>query len=310
MSAQAVAASRMPNFFIVGAPKAGTTAFHTYLASHPDVVMSRWKEPNYFADDLSDRYREVRSLEQYQDQFAHAGGNEAIVGESSAMYMTSEVAIPRIRESVPDARVLVLLRNPPDLAHAFHNTLVLNRQEDVLDFPAAWRLQDRRRRGLAIPSSCLEPMQLMYRDIASLGTQLQRVLNHFPREQVHVEFFEDFAADTPASYARVQEFLELPHIAPDTFARMNPSSAPRSRLLLSLLDRQRIPLPLRRLGRRVGLDRLHWKLVRLNRKRRRRPELPNDFRRELIEEFADEVRLLEKLTHRDLSHWRACPPSG
>jgi hypothetical protein len=114
--------TREPNFFIVGAPKCGTSALAGYLREHPDCFMCWPKEPLFFCEDLSG-IRQVESLPEYLHLFADAPPGVRAVGEASAMYFYSQVAIARVRECFASARLIVMLRSPIDLVEAFHAQL-------------------------------------------------------------------------------------------------------------------------------------------------------------------------------------------
>ena len=113
-----------PNFFILGAPKCGTTSLATWLGAHPQVYMSPDKEPHYFNAD--DRHPGVSSLERYEQLFAGAGAEHAAVGEASVWYLYSKVAVANIEEYCQEPRYIVCLRNPVDMAHSLHEQQVVN----------------------------------------------------------------------------------------------------------------------------------------------------------------------------------------
>lgn len=284
-----------PNFFIVGAPKCGTTAMWRYLSDHPRVFMTRHKEPHYFASDLDDpvlRSPDV-SFDWYRSLFEDAG-DATVVGEASVLYLFSGVAPARIKETYPSAKVLVMLRNPVDLVYSFHNTLLYSGQEQERDFHLAWRLQDSRG-----GSPLLE-----YGEVGKLGKQVERLLSVFGREQVLMVLFEDFTADPAREYARVLSFLDLPADERASFPVVNPSRRHRSELVRELIERLPDPKPIKRLlgVRRLGLtDRIQ----RWNLGRRERPPLSPAFRAELTDYFAPDVKRLSELLDRDLSHWSA-----
>ena len=110
---EAPRASRRPNFFIVGAPKCGTTAMTTYLRDHPQIFMPLQKEPHYFAEDYP-IFREVWTEKQYLHLFRSADSSHLAVGEASVWYLYSDHALPRIKAFAPDARIIVQVRNPVD----------------------------------------------------------------------------------------------------------------------------------------------------------------------------------------------------
>src|SRR5664279_5331990 len=109
-----------PNFFIVGAPQSGTTALYSYLSGHPDVGMSKDKEPHFFASDIVGHQRRSATLEQNLSNFDHATGKSRI-GEASP---ASRRAPQGILDFNRTAQIIVILRNPIDVIHALHSQRV------------------------------------------------------------------------------------------------------------------------------------------------------------------------------------------
>src|SRR5271154_5759385 len=105
-----------PNFFIIGGPKCGTTSLVSWLGQHPDIFIPREKELNFFN---SDDYRIITSLDDYEDCFAMAKDKLAI-GEATVWYLYSDEAVPNILQYQPDARFIVMFRNPMEMAPALH----------------------------------------------------------------------------------------------------------------------------------------------------------------------------------------------
>lgn len=296
-----------PNFFIVGAPKCGTTALHQYLRPHPNVFMPRVKEPHFFATDLG-RYPKIKTKEDYARLFAGATEAHLRIGEASVYYLRSAVAIPAIRTFNPDAKILAVFRNPVDVVHALHSQLLLWSEETVADFELAWRLQARRREGLDLPT-CRSPLLVQYAEVAAFGAQAQRLLAVFPREQVKLILYDDLAASPQQVYDEVIAFLEIPHDKRTHFPRINENRRARSLWLKHLIRR---PPPLLRqayigLQRTIGTEpllSLKREIVSRNTSREPRAPLAPAFRAELVEAFRSEVALLAELVGRDLSHWR------
>jgi hypothetical protein len=302
-----------PDFFIVGAPKCGTTALSEYLRAHARVFLSTPKEPLFFCEDLPG-LRQVTTLPRYLDLFARVDEGVAAVGEASAMYLFSEVAPSHIRRFNADARIIVMLRNPIDVAHAFHSEMIYSQNEDEADFAVAWELQEERRQGRRIPGRCSEPRLLQYREVARLGSQLERLLTVFPRDQVEIIVFDDFIRDTQRVYEEVLSFLGVPTDGRQVFPRINENKQVRSARLARLT--QRPPRLLSRAAalakRSLGLERVHLlgPLRRANLERGTRPPLTADLRRRLGREFAQEVIRIERLLDRRLDHWSADAGGG
>ena len=296
-----------PNFFIVGAPKCGTTALYEYLRPHPNIFMPKHKEPHYFAKDLG-TYPFIKTLDDYTALFADAGEQHLSVGEASVYYLRSSTAIANIREFNPAARVIAMFRNPVEMVHSLHSQLLYMSEESERDFETAWRLQDRRRQGVGLPPGSRGGFLVQYAEVGQFGTQTERVLANFPRSQVKLILYDDFAASPQAVYDEVIEFLGIPDDGRTEFPRVNESK--RARLVWLRDFYRKPPAPLRSAFRGLkrmvggqGISAVAHRIVDLNTVTERRPPLSPAFRAELVAAFRDEVALLSRLLNRDLSHW-------
>jgi len=304
-----------PNFYLAGVPKAGTTALYTYLLEHPNIFLPlpeggsmKQKEPMYFATDLREE-EDFTDEAAYLGLYAAAGEEHLAVGDASVLYLYSEVALANIRETVPDAKIVVMLRNPIETLLSYHGEIFRTFAEDVASFEEAWHLQAARRRGEAIPSTCRSPARLQYRAVYDYPTQIERLWQHFPKEQTLILLFDDFTADTAACYGRIQEFLGLPPYELAEFKRVNENKQLRSRFLARLLLR---PPPLLKrtaevLKSTLGINytAIAVRLTEMNLAPPGESEtLSPAFRKELKKTFEPDIRKLERLLDRDLSDWR------
>lgn len=294
-----------PNFFIIGAPKAGTTALYAYLSEHPHVYMSLMKEPHFFAADFPNhRARGCSTLDAYLKLFADAKPEcHQAVGEASVHYIHSAEAVRNIYNFDPEAKLIAMLRHPADLIYAFHGQCFFVAIEDQADFEVAWRLQSSRRKGVNLPLGCYEPAFVQYEQIGKLGKQVESVMNIFPSEQVLFILFCDFVADTPAVYQRVLNFLEIPPDARHTFHKVNESKRPRLRWINELIFNT--PPWISRLYKYSGVRGygITDRLLRLNTREKQRPSLSAAFRAELLGVFREDILKLGNLLKRDLGHW-------
>lgn len=218
-----------PNFFIVGAPKCGTTALSEYLREHPLIFVSTPKEPGFFATDLPG-VQYTSDLGDYERLFSSAEDQHLAVGEGSPAYMISREAAGNIHDYAPDARIIVMLRDPMKMLVSYHSQLVYSLFEDrPLD--EAWDLRDRRSKGEAIPPGCREPGLLQYAEVVDFLSQVQRFKKRFPPEQLLILFFEDLVADPAGVYERVLAFLEVPSDGRRDFPVVNARKAARSAIL-------------------------------------------------------------------------------
>lgn len=296
-----------PDFFIVGAPKCGTTALSEYLRSHPQVFMCTPKEPHYFSEDLP-RYRSATNWEEYLDLFQAAGPEHTAVGEGSVYYLYSSVAVSRLLQRIPDAKLLVMLRNPVDLAPSMHAQALYCRDEVVPSFEEAWRLCAARRRGEEIPATCRDVKILLYDQIAKLGEQLERLLQRAPRAQVRWWFLDDLSVDPGQVYREVLAFLGVKDDGRKDFPQVNQRHMHRSTLLGKFIEYPPPVLtrPVMGLKRVLSLQRLGVidLLRRINTTTSVPPQpLSPEFVQEMRDWFTPDIRLLQDITGRDLSHW-------
>jgi hypothetical protein len=298
---------KRPDTFIVGVFKAGTSTMWRELDQHPDVFMSEVKEPMFFGQDLSSRYRRMTE-EEYLALFKGAREDQR-AGEASPWYLYSTSAAREINEFNRDARIIVMLRNPVDVMYSQHSQLVFNLREDLTDFGEALAAEADRAEGRRIPADALRPEALLYRHSVRFPEQVGRYLDCFGRERVNFIVFEDLASDPASVYRDTLEFLGLDPTFTIDHRVENANKAPRSKLLQRLMFAP--PRPLRgmygRLRTMPAMHRLRDRLARSNVERATRQSMDPELRRQLTAEFAPQVEELGKLIGRDLSAWSVAP---
>ncbi len=301
---------KLPDFFIVGAPKCGTTAMDDYLRQHPEVFIPDIKELHFFGRDLPfGRPRMKR--ERYLSLFAPASTQKRI-GESSVWYLYSKEAAKEIREFSPSARIIVMLRDPVDAMHSMHSQRIYNGTENLLDFAEALAAEEDRKRGRRLPKNVTKDnlMGLYYRDAVRYTDQVRRYFEVFGRERVHVILFDDLRADTARVYRETCRFLEVDPGFRPRIEIVNANKRVRSEQLRNLV--RFAPASLRALAKPlVPSSRLRQKvkadLKRWNTKYVARAEMDPALRKQLGTEFRSEVQRLGDLLGRDLSHWSRAP---
>jgi hypothetical protein len=292
-----------PDFFIVGAPRCGTTALYEYLRQHPMVFMPEHKEPQYFGSDLAHLHAPL-SRRDYLDLFRDARAGQR-VGEASTWYLFSKNAAVEIAEFAPDAGIIVMLRHPVDVMYSLHGEVSFYGGETILDFEEALAAEPDRRAGLRLGPT-RRPEALFYRAAVAFSEQIERYHAAFGRDRVKVILYDDFAADVPGVYADTLEFLGVATDFRPEFAVVNESKRPRSRALQALVVRP--PRPVARLIptlRRMPLaHRLRERLLLANSRSAVRPPLDQDLRQRLVQELTPEIERLETVIGRDLSAWK------
>lgn len=301
--------TRRPDLFIIGAPKSGTTSLYEYLDGHPDVYMSPVKEPFYFCPDVQGGVRRhLRfgdDVEEYLSLFEGAR-EEKHLGEASTRYFVSRVAPELIHEFQPEARIVAMVRNPVDMIYALHSERVFHDAEDITDFEQALAADDDRRAGQRLPDGANE-LGAVYREHARVGEQLERWIDVFGRNNIHVIVFDDFSTNTPGAFQELLTFLDVdPLYRPPSFAIHNASHRQRRGPVRALLD-SRLAQSIRRdvlpsvLGQgttsRVARSLRRSRLVR---RPTSRAALNPDLLLQLQREFGPDVALLSELLDRDL----------
>jgi len=223
---------RLPNLFIVGAPKCGTTAWVEYLRTHPDIFFPDTKEDCFFALDLP-RFRFIQSEADYAKLFVGSDGAK-VVGEASAMYLFSNAAADAIRRYNADAKILIFLRDQEEFLPSLHNQFLREFSEESKDFETAWRLSGQRQ-SETVPPACLEPRTLDYAAMGRFSEQVERYLGAFPPEQVQVIHFRDWIADPRRTYLSILDFLGLTDDGRREFPRINRGTTYRSRSLVRFI---------------------------------------------------------------------------
>ena len=276
-------------FFIVGAPKCGTTSVAQWLSGHPDVFMAPVKEPHFFSTDLNNAT--VSSPASYQALFNRATPEHRAVGEASTWYLASEVAVPSILRDFPEARFIVMTRDPIEMAGSLHHHNLRVLHEDEPDFAKAWGLQEDRRSGKQIPMDCVEPMFLQYGRACSLGHHLDRLLASVAPERVLHIPLAGLKTDPGVHYRRVLSFLGCEDDGRSDFPKANSARGTRS---LSLQRALRIGAKTRlALGIHRGLG-----LGRLNERKKEKTELESSLRSKLDAYFAEDRALLKTVLDR------------
>jgi hypothetical protein len=292
-----------PDFLMVGAPKCGTTSMAQYLDQHPDIYMVRG-EPHYFGSDIE--YNRPRlTARQYERLFLPSRG-KAMRGERSTWYLYSQKAAGEIYERNPDALIIAMLRNPADMLHSLHSHYVQRgRRDDIEDFAKALAAEPARRAGI-LPAAARFPESLYYSSIPRYAEQLERFISRFGRERVKVLLIDDLREDPARHYREVLEFLGVDSSFQPDF-RVHNASAP---IPNTWLHRQWKASNLRyRL--RASIPSTLYRAMRARRLRQRaaaasnqpRPRLDEGTRRQLNEQFKEEIGRLERLIDRDLSRW-------
>jgi len=296
---------RPPDFVIPGAPRTGTTFMHAYLDQHPGIFMSPVKEPNHFATDLDsgsymDSVTFMRDADKYFGLFAGATSGQ-LTGEASTWYLLSKDAALNIKANNPDTKIIPMLREPVAMLHSLHLRRIYGGSENITSFEEALAAEPDRRAGKRIPAKARNVKALFYRDVGRYSEQVERFLDAFGADRVHVVIFEEFRQDPAAAYRGVVEFLGADPAFEPTFEVVNAGLARRSQrvqqLLLSpiVVKTARTVIPV---NMRPAVGRT-WDRINSRSEKPARLDPAVAFR--LRAELQPDVERLEKLIGRDLS---------
>jgi hypothetical protein len=275
-----------------------------YLSAHPDVFMAD-KEPTYrpFIADLHFRqkFHFVSSDERHYLSLFRGATTEKWLLDATPLYMYSADSAVKIRAFSPDAKIIIILRNPVAMMYSMHGMNLGIYTEDLASFEEALAAEPERRLGRRLSKYLSLTETVFYRSWANYTAQVERYFNVFGRENVRVMVFDDFVSDTPSVFRETLQFLEID----DTFApqfRVANAAAEHSkaRAFLAIHPVLRtvvsyMPAPVRRLGTKL----VEPLLPPLTLQEKLEPEVRN----RLLAEFEPEVERLERLLDRKLVNW-------
>jgi Sulfotransferase family len=296
----------LPSFLVIGAAKAGTTALYHYLKQHPEIHMSPIKEPRFFAhEDETIDFRGpgdrealgfiVTTLPEYQALFRDGQGKKAS-GEVSPLYLYSAKAPPRIKDYVPDAKLIAILRNPVDRAFSSFLMMIRDGREPIADFESALDAEEDRIRNNW-------EFIWHYAEVGFYHKQLARYFELFDRDQIKVFLYEDLQRDPCRLLKELFEFIEVDDsFVPDTSQRHNVAPLfPKYQAWDDVLMR---PNPIKSILKRLVPVRYRPSVVRaLREPNLRKAELSAETKARLINLFREDICRLEDAIHLDLSAW-------
>jgi hypothetical protein len=313
----------LPNFFLAGVPKAGTTSLYHYLAQHPQIYMSPLKEPCFFASEFRPKNcdatlrrsveRSQRELKQYfakpvlTERFGamvcewpdylrlfEGVRDETVVGEATPGYLWSKTAARNIHDQIPGARILIMLRDPAERAFSQHlhvRAASKSRRTFREHIEANLRNQSKQF-GLDYPLL----------EFGLYHEQLLRYFQLFPREQICVQLYDDYQADPASTFSAIFRFLKVDAaFVPQASKRHLEGSAPRRPALVHALQKTGVWQAAKRLTPRALLP-IARRAAFLPREQ---VKMSAEDRRFLVDYYAEDVRKVAGLIGRDLSAWLA-----
>lgn len=293
-----------PNFFLVGAPKCGTTSLYSYLSDHPNVHDVYIKEPSYFATDMPNAQL-IKNLGDYNKLYLNSANK--LCGDYSTSYFHSSVAINQIMRFNPDAKIIISLRNPVDCMYSLFNQQRYSLNEVEIDFKRAWEAGDDRLKDKLYKASRRNPIATIYKEAGKLGEYTQKIQNLVPPHQLHIILFDDLKLDTQKVYSSLLDFLGLENDGRNNFQVQASAAQYRSKIITHLLSSKGMTGSIKRnLKNLFGIEHssVIKKIHKANKSTGNIQPLNDQMRRELSSYFDDEISLIENILRRNLSHWR------
>ena len=292
----------LPNFLIIGAAKAGTTSIAHYISQHPDIFVSKIKEPYFFSFEGENLLKccgpgdqevlksAVTELSSYRKLFADVK-NESVLGEASVSYLYTPRACERIYNYVPDVKLIAILRNPIEQAYSSFLHQLREGYENTRDFQEAL---DQEQKRLDIGWMYFWG----YKRNGYYSKLLKPYYDKFKPDKIKIFLYEDLISDLQGLIREIFSFLNVdPHFKPELSIRYNVSGIPRNRFLYELIDgggliksgvKSLLSSNVKRLIRKSLLD---------------KPPISKSIKQALLEDYREDIMKLQSLISRDLSSW-------
>jgi len=298
-----------PNLFIVGQPRTGTHALHDLLNQHPQIYMSSPKEPVYFAKGLhkesdlfhkKQKYFHFRAEKKYLKLFKKCS-KERFVGESTSIYLLSKEAAAQIQRFNPDAKIIMMFREPVSWLRSYHSEAYHSLGEDQAELKDALLKEEVRKKWECLTPRVPAPSLLFYSEFLQYTHHAQRYLKIFKQENIKIIIYDDFRNDNIKIYNDTLQFLGLDQNFDPEIKQINVSKTramfPRLQYVIQSPHIQKIAM-------RVFPDAIYRKIVRFYWEKlflfEKRPDICPQFTKELMQKFKAEVESLSKLINRDL----------
>lgn len=302
---------KKPNLFVVGGLRSGTTLLYQILKKHPDIYFPEEKDPSFFCKDFYEDsialygkniYFHITSLEDYLSLFKNVK-DEKVVGEATAVYLYSKAAPCEIHRFNPNAKIIILLREPVEFMYSLHSWLLNYFMEDERDFNKALDLEESRKQGLHIPKKARYPAYLFYREKTKYIDCIKNYLKYFPKEQLRIIIFEQLIGKSGQAILKdTFEFLGISSNTEIEIPVINQNKATRSKLLSSIIQSQKLKSFVRR---KIPTSEKYYKLKKFFEnmlfRKTIRPPLDDSFKAQLKSEYQPQILQLNHFLQEN--HW-------
>lgn len=290
----------LPHFLIVGAPKCGTTSLHYYISQHPDVNTSP-KEIHYFGKDL--KYKSERpTLKEYQKNFKDSGIN----GDASVWYLYSDTIFEELQGLGITPKIIILLRNPTEVAYSLHSQNIVDANEDVEIFEEALKLEEDRKNGRQLPKNVDPPRTVFYSETANYYPRVKKYQDQLGKENIWIGLQENLKENPSMFLNQLESFLGLTHFENYDFTRQNENKSVKSKTINQFIKKAgknqialfRFIIPFKSLRKKL-VDKVYFGNLTVT----KRNKLKDSTRQQLEQKFNPGIEKLNEIIVPDISHW-------
>ena len=293
---------KLPNFFIVGAAKSGTTTLYNYLLKHPEVFMPSdelYKEPCFFS-----QYGKL-TLDKYAKIYENADARK-YVGDASATYLADEKSANYIYNFKPNAKIIIILRNPVKRAVSLYNWMVQEGYEYARNFKIALKLEKNRKQKKRKLGMMENKQNYMYYSSGLYYEQVKRYYDLFGKNNVLVLLFSELKSTPQKSYDKICDFLNVKHfkyIVPVT--KQNKSKQvilPMFQFFIRKIN-DKLVLPIRKMFIKNKTKETRDLLLYMFQINKKNKEINKNILNNLKNKYLKDIKLLSVLINKDLSDW-------
>jgi hypothetical protein len=283
---------RKPDFYIVGQTRSGTNSLQFQLEQHPEIFMSN-KIKTMFGFK-----KQVNSEKEYFEQFSNI--KEKIIGERNTDYLLCPSSASKIKNSNPNAKIIIILRNPIDVMYSLHSTAISRGiDEDILDFEQALHVEEKRIQEEKKNPGKYNPF-IFYKDVGKYSKQITRYLELFEREKILILKFEEFIKKPLKNFEKMCKFLEIgPDFKPKIETK-NQFRGIRNKSLQNLADNIQKTSIGKILVKKSITNKIYTKI---NRPIAIRDELKPDIRKKIMSELKPDIVNLSKILKINFTDW-------
>lgn len=294
---------------MVGHPRTGTSALHNVLNQHPDIFMSIPKEPIYFAKDLhaeSDLFHKKAKFFHFRDEVQYLKifnpiKRQQIAGESTSVYLYSKVAAREILRFNPEAKIIMMFREPVSWLGSYHAKACQILGEDQPNFSEALKLEEERKRGHFLSKKVMALSLLFYTEFLRYRLQIERYTSIFNPANIKIIIYDDYRSDNQKIFGEVLQFLDLDREFAPQFKKLNASKSsakwPLAQQIIQFPYLIKIALKLlpRNMFGKISL--YYWEYFFKNSEENK---IDPQLRLSLMQKIRPEVELLGDFLNRDL----------